>query len=139
MDPRVLGNLCGQSAGHGYTAAGFAQHQRRQMIEGAAKSCAPKDYIGTNNGAFGPADAVFEDLAEHRQPVQRPSGSHGLDSRGYGQTRYRNDGIGRKAATYPVFDQRHGGTTALFGKGASAELRWSAGDPGRGCDARDLV
>src|SRR3712207_2460684 len=78
MNPRVAGNLCGQLAGHGYAAAGFAQQQRRQMIEGAAKSGAPEDYIGANNGAVGPADAVFEDIAEHRQPVQNPSGPHGL-------------------------------------------------------------
>jgi hypothetical protein len=31
------------------------------------------------NGAVGPADAVVEDLVEHRQPVQHPPGPHGLD------------------------------------------------------------
>src|SRR5215218_1844645 len=139
MNSRVFGNLCGQSAGHGYATAGFTQHQRRQMIEGAAKSGAPDDYIGTNNGAVGPADGVFEDFAEHGQPVQHPSGWHGLDRRGYWQPRYRNDGIGRQAATYPVFDQRDGGTTAVLGKGARAKLRRSPGDPSRGCDARNLV
>jgi hypothetical protein len=72
MNPGVHGSLCGQITGHGY-AAGFAQHERRQMIEGAAKSGAPEDHVGTDNGAIGLADAVFEDFAEHRQPVQHPS------------------------------------------------------------------
>jgi hypothetical protein len=91
MNPRVLGNLRGQSAGHGYAAARFTQHERRKVIEGAAKTRAPENDIGTNNGAVGLADAVFEDFAEHRQTVQHPSGSHGLDSRGYRQPSYRND------------------------------------------------
>src|SRR5215213_10230061 len=34
MNPRVLCDLCDQPASHGYAAAGFAQHQRRQVIEG---------------------------------------------------------------------------------------------------------
>src|SRR3712207_7049708 len=71
MDPRVLRNLRGQSAGHGYAAARFTQHERRKVIEGAAKTGTPENDICTNNGAVGPADAVFEDLAEHRQTVQR--------------------------------------------------------------------
>src|SRR5215204_5683005 len=69
MDPRILRDLRGEFAGHGYAAAGFAQHERRQVIEGAAKTGAPEDDIGTNNAAVGPADAVFEDFAEHGQPV----------------------------------------------------------------------
>ncbi len=59
MDPRVLCDLRGQLAGHGYAAAGFAQHERRQMIEGAAKTGAPEDAIGTKNGAVRPADANY--------------------------------------------------------------------------------
>src|SRR5215212_3847265 len=90
MDPRVLRDLRGQLAAHGYAAAGFAQHQGRQVIEGAAKTGAPEDHLGTDYGAAGPADAVFEYLAEHRKAVQHPSGSHGLDSQGYRQPRHRN-------------------------------------------------
>src|SRR5215212_1710543 len=87
MDPRVLRNLRGQLAGHGYATAGFAQHQRPQMIEGATKTRAPEDHVGTNEGPVRPADAVFEDFAEHRQTVQHPSGSHGLDRWGDRQPR----------------------------------------------------
>src|ERR671916_3335237 len=101
MNPWVLRNLRGPSAGHGYAAARFTQHERRKVIEGAAKTGTPENDIGTNNGAVGPADAVFEDLAEHRLPVQHPSGSHGLDRRGYGQPRYRNHRFGRQAAAHP--------------------------------------
>ena len=104
MDPRVRCDLCGQLAGHGYAAAGFAQHERRQMIEGAAKTGAPEDDIGTKNAAVGPADAIFEDFAEHRQPVEHPSGLHSLDRGGDRQPRYRNHGIGRQAAAHPLFD-----------------------------------
>ncbi len=59
MNPWALCNLCGQFAAHGYAAAGFAQHERRQMIEGAAKTGAPEDVIGTKNGAVRPADANY--------------------------------------------------------------------------------
>src|SRR5215213_1260320 len=139
MNPRVLGNLRGQLAGHGYAAAEFAQHQRRQVIQGAAKSGAPEYNVRAKRGAVGPADAVFEDLAEHRQPVQHAPCLHCLDRRGHGQPGYRNYGVGWQAAAYPVFDQRHGGTTAVLGEGARAELRRSAAYPRRGGHARDLV
>jgi hypothetical protein len=68
----VLGGLCGQSADHG-CAAGLAQHKRRQMVEGAANSGAPEDDIGTKNGTVGPADAIFEDLAELHPTHMVPS------------------------------------------------------------------
>jgi hypothetical protein len=73
MHPWILGSLRGQFPGHGYVA-GFVQHQLRQLIEGAAKTSAPEDHVGTYYGAVGPTDAVFEDFAEHRQPVQHTSG-----------------------------------------------------------------
>src|SRR5215203_5528909 len=78
MDPRVLRDLGGQLAGHGYAAGGFVQHERRQMIEGASETGAPEDDVGPKGGAVGPADAVVEDLLEHRQPLQHPPGPHGL-------------------------------------------------------------
>ena len=43
------------------------------MIEGAAKSGAPEDDIGTKNGTVGPADAIFEELAEHHPTHTVPS------------------------------------------------------------------
>ena len=43
------------------------------MIEGAAKSGAPEDDIGTKNGTVGPADAIFEDLPEHHPTHTVPS------------------------------------------------------------------
>src|SRR4051794_20304867 len=55
---RILGHLGGQSTGHGDAAACFAQHQRRQMVERAAKSGAPQDDISANNHAVGPAHTV---------------------------------------------------------------------------------
>src|SRR5918997_6340185 len=109
------------------------------MIEGAAKTGAPEDDVGTKSGAVGPADAVFEDLAEHRQPVQNPSGPHGLYRGGDRQPRHRNHRLGRQSAAHPVFDQRHGGTAAVLGKGTLAEIRRSPGDPGRRGDTRNLV
>src|SRR5215212_5908119 len=49
-NPRALGSLCGQSEDHGYATAGFAQHERRQIGEGAAKTRAPEDDIGAKKG-----------------------------------------------------------------------------------------
>src|SRR5215212_5755377 len=88
MNPWVLGNLRGQSAGHGYAATRFTQHERRKGIEGAAKTGTPEDHVGTKSSTVGPADAVFEDLAKHWQPVQDPAGSHRLNCGGYGQPGY---------------------------------------------------
>jgi hypothetical protein len=73
MNPQVLGSLCGQSPDRGYPAAGFAQHERRQMVEGAAKTGAPEDDIRSKNGTVGLADPTFKDLAEHHPTHTLPS------------------------------------------------------------------
>jgi len=43
------------------------------MSEGAAKSGAPEEDIGTKNCTVGPANAIFEELAEHHPTHTVPS------------------------------------------------------------------
>ena len=71
-----------------------------------AKSGAPEDYVGTDNAAVGPADAIFEDLAEHLGSRFSTPGSHGLDRRGYGQPR-----VGERASAH-----ERPGTGSLMGQ-----------------------
>lgn len=99
------------------------------MFEGATKTGAPQDDVCTKNGAIRRADAIFEDFAEHGQPVQYALGLHSLDRRGNWQPCYRNDRIWRQAAVHPVFDQRHRRPSLILVKRTRTKLRRSYGCP----------
>src|ERR1700752_2647155 len=108
------------------------------MIQRAAKPGAPEDHIGVKHAAVLPADTIFQNLAEHWQPLEHPSLAHGLDGWRDWQSRDGHDRLRRQAAPPALFDQRHRSTTLLLGKRASAKLRRPPRDPRRGGDARYL-
>src|SRR5262245_39865895 len=87
MYPGILCHLCSQPTGHRDAAALFAQHQRRQMIERAAKPGASEDHISMKHVTVLPAHSIVQNLAEHWQPLEHPALAHGQGSWREGQPR----------------------------------------------------